>query len=228
MPPSAAKSRPNLWLVPSPAPGASASPPPQPEPALDDSELLASVRAGESSAAAAFHDRVRPQVDRTVRRLLGASDPDAEDLAQTAMIELVMTIDRFRGDCSLDSWTSTIAARTVYKHIRRRRTERRAFGVVDPEQLAEARSPVRAGREAMVRNLTGRVLAHLDTIDESKAWTFVLHDVCGYDLREIAEITGVGVAAAQSRLVRGRREIHEHIAADPELADLMRGMEGEP
>jgi RNA polymerase sigma-70 factor (ECF subfamily) len=223
---SAPKSRANLWLVPPPAPSGIEPAAPTP-PARDDSELLASVRAGDTSAAAAFHDRVRPQVDKTVRRLLGAADPDREDVAQTAMIELVMTIDRFRGDCSLDSWTSTITARVVYKHIRRRKSERRAFGVLDPELLAAARSPVRAGREAMLRNLTRRVLVHLDTIDENKAWTFVLHDVCGYDLREIAEITGVGVAAAQSRLVRGRREIHERIAADPELADLLRGLEGE-
>jgi RNA polymerase sigma-70 factor (ECF subfamily) len=73
-----------------------------------------------------------------------------------------------------------------------------------------------------------RVLGHLDAVDEAKAWTFVLHDVCGYDLREIARITGVRITAAQTRLVRGRREVHERIASDPELANLLESMEGEP
>ena len=214
--------RPSLRLV----PAAPRSEPPPPRPSLDDSELLASLRAGDPAAATALHDRVRPQVDRTIRRLLGPTDADGEDLAQQAMIELVYTIDRYRGDCSLDSWTSTLTAHVVYKHIRRRKTERRLFGALDPD--AKHRSSSRTGREAMVRNLVQRVLAHMEQIDENKVWAFVLHDVCGYDLKEIAQITGVNVTAAQTRLVRGRREVHERIASDPELANLLETMGGEP
>jgi RNA polymerase sigma-70 factor (ECF subfamily) len=220
---SNASSRPKLWLV----PGSGPKPAVAAAPALDDSELLAALRQGDNGAATALHDRVRPQVDRTIRRLLGPRDFDHEDIAQQAMIELVSTIERYRGDCSLDSWTSTITAHVVYKHIRRRKTERRIFGALDADLLAETRSSSRTGREAIVRNVMSRVRDLLEQIDESKAWTFVLHDVCGYDLREIASITGVSVAAAQTRLVRGRREVHERIASDPELANLLESMEGE-
>jgi RNA polymerase sigma-70 factor (ECF subfamily) len=223
MPTSSARKPPKLWLVPS----APLRTPPA-RPALDDSELLASLRAGDVGAATALHDRVRAQVDRTIRRLLGPRDLDHEDLAQLAMIELVSTIGRYRGDCSLDSWTSTLTAHVVYKHIRRRKTERRIFGVLDPDFLAETRSSSKTVRDAILRSVMGRVRAHLAEIDESKAWTFLLHDVCGYDLREIAEITGVSVAAAQTRLVRGRREVHERIAGDPELANLLESVEAEP
>jgi len=218
-----ARSRPVLRLIRgSPAPARPAAP------ALDDSELLAALRAGETAAAAAFHDRVRVQVDRTIRRLLGRADFESEDIAQQAMIELVTTIDRYRGDCSLDSWTSTITAHAVYKHIRRRKTERRIFGALEGDPPAETHSHSRTGHDALVRSVLSRVLGHLNAIDESKAWTFVLHDVCGYDLREIAQITGASVAAAQSRLVRGRREVHERIASDPELANLLESVAGEP
>jgi len=220
---SSTRHQPKLWLVTSAPQPASPAPP-----ALDDSELLAALRSGDPIAATALHDRVRSQVDRTIHRLLGGRDSDHEDIAQLAMIELVSTIDRYRGDCSLDSWTGTITAHVVYKHIRRRKTERRIFGALDADLLAQTRSSSRLGREAIVRNLVHRVRGHLDKMDESKAWTFVLHDVCGHDLREIAHITGVSVAAAQTRLVRGRREIHERIAGDPELANYLDSMESEP
>jgi RNA polymerase sigma-70 factor (ECF subfamily) len=193
---------------------------PTPLPALDDSELLAALRAGDRTAATALHDRARPVVDRTIRRLLGAGDRDHEDLAQQAMIELVFTIDRYRGDCSLDSWISTLSAHVVYKQIRRRTIERRMFDGVEIETL-HATSSSDVARETQMRNMLARVVTHLRAIDEAKAWTYVLHDVCGYDLREIAQITQVSVAAAQTRLVRGRREIEERIAADPDLKDSL-------
>jgi hypothetical protein len=42
------------------------------------------------------------------------------------------------------------------------------------------------------------------------------------DMREGVRITGVSVAAAKTRLVRGIREVRQRAHADPELANLAR------
>jgi RNA polymerase sigma-70 factor (ECF subfamily) len=197
-----------------------APPPRLPSATLDDSELLTSIRAGDADAATALHDRLRPVVERAVRRLIGAGDRDREDLVQQALIEIVTTAHRFRGDCPLDAWASTVSAHVVYKHIRRRVTERRIFEALQNDDVPASRS---LAADAAARSALRRVLAHLDTIEEAKAWAYLLHDVCGYDLKEVAQITESTVAAAQSRLVRGRRELLEKLTADAELSEMLRG-----
>lgn len=187
-------------------------------PADDDSMLLASVTQGDPSISSAFYERVRPIVDRTLTRLLGAGDSEYEDVAQIALFELVRSIGRFRGECPLDAWLSVVTARVVYSHIRRRRAERRLFADSFDEVESNVRSmPVSlASRQAVMR-----IRGHLAKMDVRRAWTFLLHDVYGYDLRETASITSVSLSAAQSRLVRGRRELHERIRRDPELSSFL-------
>ena len=187
---------------------------------LDDHALVAAARSGDPAVASMFCDRLWPQVDRSIRRLVGAHDVDRDDLAQLAMMELVNTIERYRADCSLDSWAQTITAHVVYKHLRRRRLERRLFC----DLLADdgmTGSPVHEERRSASREALARVARHLDGMDERRAWAYVLHDLLGYDLREVSQITGASAAATQSRLVRGRREVHERIESDPELAQAL-------
>ncbi len=196
-------------------------------PSLDDAQLLEAMRRSDVTAAKAFHDRIRGRVERTVARLLGRGDADDDDLVQLAVIELVTTIGRFRGECSLDTWIAMVTARVVYKHIRKKRGERRLLESVRRDEAVSA-APSRVGRDALLRDLAVRLRDHLSLLDPDKAWTFVLHDVCGYDLREISQITGASIAAAQTRLTRGRRELHDRIGSDPELTGWLEDTVGEP
>jgi RNA polymerase sigma-70 factor (ECF subfamily) len=213
-----------LRLVP-PAPDAAPARPARPS--LGDDALLHAVRAGDAHVASALCERVWPQVDRTVRRLLGAVDSDRDDVCQLALIELVTTIGRYRGDCSLDVWAQTVTSHVVFKHIRRRQLERRIFADLLAEDPPAGLS-LGGEQRSTTRDLLGRIASLLDGMNEGRAWAFILHDVMGYDLREVALMTKSSVAAAQSRLVRGRRELHESIARDPDLVDLLRDAEEAP
>jgi RNA polymerase sigma-70 factor (ECF subfamily) len=219
--PASGRARGDLHLV----PRDTATPAPEARPSLDDEALVASVRAGEVGVASALCDRVWPQVDRTIRRLLGHRDADRDDVAQLALIELVDTIGRYRGDCSLDSWAQTITSRVIFKHIRRRQLERRIFSDLLVDDALELAASTQTERQSAMRQLLGRVAAHLDEMNAARAWAYVMHDILGYDLREVARMTEASVSATQSRLVRGRHELHERIAVDPELVELLTELE---
>jgi RNA polymerase sigma-70 factor (ECF subfamily) len=187
-------------------------------PAIEDTQLLAAVRAGDAGAAGALYERIRPIVARTLNRLLGRKDPEHQDLSQQTMVEIVRTIHRYRGECALDTWIATLAAHVVYKHIRHRKIERRFLSDVLP---FEPVAPDQPALRATLRSTIDRVCEHLARLDPRRLWVFLLHDVHGYDLREVARIMSIGAAAAQSRLVRVRKELHARLAADPELAAEM-------
>ena len=192
--------------------------------AEEDARLVAAIRAGHETAATEFYDRLRGRVDGTIRRILGGRDVDHPDLMQLSMLELISSIDQYRADAPLDAWASSVTAHVVYNHLRRRKLERRIFSGAEAPSDPTSQSMFRT---LVARDSVRKIREVLDDMDEAKAWTFVLHDVCGFDLREIASITGVTVGAAQRRLVRGRDELHERIAADPMLANVLREMESE-
>lgn len=193
---------------------------------LSDAELLDGVLAHDESVADAFARRVWPTVTATVRRLLGDDTADADDVAQVAVIEALAGARRFRRQSSLDGWVRTIAAHTVYKHVRRRGLERKLFTALADAETEPARSlgPANALR---VRGAAAKVLEHLGHLDADRATAWVLHDVHGYDLKEISVITQVSEAAAQTRLSRGRRELLERLSGDRVLAELLTELEGD-
>jgi RNA polymerase sigma-70 factor, ECF subfamily len=212
---------PSLSVVPGTAGSASHR-----RPTRTDEAILAAVRAGDERVASDFYWRIKPVVERTVRRLFGRSDCDGEDLVQIALVQIIESLGSYRGECPLDAWLSAVSANVVYKHIRRRRLERRifetAFDGTEPPAAAATAGPHRM----LMRDTARRVADHLCGMRPDRAWAFVLHDVCGYSLDEIAHICGVSVAAAQSRLVRGRRDLHDRVEADGSLAEALDRGEG--
>ena len=216
---SASARRP-LHLVPPPRPVSE-----RPLPAFDDYSLLAGLQERDPSACAAFYQRVRPMIDRVLCRLLGPGDVDYEDVAQVALFEIVENSHRFRGECPLDAWLGVVTARSAFRQLRRRRLERRFF---DKTPLSEASLSLTVAPTAFAsREALKIVRDHLLQMNEGRALTFLLHDVHGYSLQEISQLMRVSVSAAQSRLVRGRRDLHERIQDDPGLASFRRDLSEE-
>jgi RNA polymerase sigma factor (sigma-70 family) len=187
-----------------------------------DADLVDGVRRGDARAVAAFYDRVHPIIDRKLRRLLGIHDADFDDMMQNSLIELIRSRDRFRGEGSLEGWVAVVSSRVVYRQIRERRSERRIFAATPADQTEQTTADPDAEEQSATLELLARVRGHLDALDPVKAWTYILHDVIGHSLAEVAEITNASLSATQSRLFRGRRDLEERLAANGELAASLR------
>ena len=175
-----------------------------------DEEICRRLESGNTGAAEVVYERVATVVDAVLFRLLGPNDHEREDLAQQAMERIIGSIvsGRYMRDCSLSSWATLITQHLAIDTMRSRTRDRRVFDRHVGTQTVELVPDGNRSTEQIVetQRRANRLIRVLSSISSTHAEAVVLHDLLGHDLAEIARLTGVSVAAAQSRLVRGRRK----------------------
>jgi RNA polymerase sigma-70 factor (ECF subfamily) len=177
-----------------------------------DEDILRGLRAGDETAAERLYDRVHGAVRGSLRRIVRGQAIDVDDLMQMSFERILVTLSRrpLRPPYNLPGWASAVAAHVALDALRRAGLERRIFdGNAEPGTTGTGPRDADPERQAAARAELGRLQALLAALRPKYAEAVVLHDVLGHDLSAIAEITGVSVSAAQSRLSRGRRELLE-------------------
>jgi RNA polymerase sigma factor (sigma-70 family) len=160
---------------------------------------------------------------RTVRKILGARHPDAEDVTQEAVLGLIAALGRFRGDCTVIHYAHQVALRSAL-HARRHFKVRDRVG--DPR--IEAEEPIdtssRSPHEAAVSRQRRRIVRSLlERLPEPTAEALALHFMLGYTVEEIATIVEVSPNTIWSRLKLGKRALKQSLARDRQLAELLQG-----
>jgi RNA polymerase sigma-70 factor, ECF subfamily len=176
--------------------------------------LLSAVRERQPKAGERLYDALVATVARTIVRTLGHGQAEHDDLVQATFEQLILSLadGTFRHECSLKSWAGSIASHLALNVIRSRRRERAVFDKgrsIDNER--DVRGAVLTERAVDSRRTIERVRTELGAMNEERARALVLFHVQEYDLRQVATALGITVAAAQSRVARGRRELLERI-----------------
>jgi RNA polymerase sigma-70 factor (ECF subfamily) len=195
------------WPAPASPRGASAG-------ELSDEALVSAIVAGDRAVGSLLYSRLIRVIDATLTRVLGPSQPDHDDFVQATFEEVVRTIHKgqFKHRCRLTSWAASIACHIGLNAIRRRKTERGIFDrSEDGVGAAPPHSPSHPERALEARDELRQLRAALATLSPGRAEAVLLHDALGYDLAEVALLTGSGEAAVQSRLARGRRDLLERM-----------------
>ena len=204
---------PRLRLVvegePVPAPTVHPARPPQ------DEELVVAFQSGRAGAGVELYDRLFPVVDATLVRILGRREHDHADLLQSTFEQIVSTLSKrtFARHCSLPGWAAVLACHVGLNALRSRRRER---AVIDRgQELGEQGTLERPAPASLESHLRARdelslVRRHLAEMDPDRV-TALLLNAMGHELTEIAGLTGTSLAAAQSRLSRGRRDLRARL-----------------
>ncbi|MBT8079010.1 MAG: RNA polymerase sigma factor [Gammaproteobacteria bacterium] len=166
-----------------------------------------------------FEKLLRPHMERLYRlayRLTG-SKAEAEDLFQDVLVKAFARLDELVGIDHHASWLS----RVLYNHFvdNHRRYARQRLVMVSESELPQQaidRLPGDGTPQAAGERLDDitRLDQALATLSDEHRLIVLMHDVEGYKLEEIHEVTGVPLGTVKSRLHRARARLREILAAD--------------
>ncbi|MBX3208577.1 MAG: sigma-70 family RNA polymerase sigma factor [Labilithrix sp.] len=186
-------------------------PAPSEAPAFLDTALVARCRAQDPAAYRAFVVRYERMVFALLSRMLDRSDPDVEDLAQETFVRAYRAFPSFdpSGPAKVSTWLLTIATRLALDSRKRRRL---AVREIDEALDATTGSTPEISLE---RRELGRAIgdAAAKLPDEQRA-AFVLAELHGLGIAEIAEALGVPENTAKTRLFRAREKMRAFLASE--------------
>lgn len=150
------------------------------------------------SLRAIFDEHAR-YVIRTLRHL-GIPEADVEDLAQEVFVTVQRKLPEFEGRSKLSTWLYGICLRVASDHRRRAYFNRERL---DREPLEHAAEPAVDAPDVQAENraVLGQLLGCLDA---DKRAVFVLYELEGLSMREVAEAVGCPLQTAYSRLHAAR------------------------
>lgn len=177
-----------------------------------DAELLALCAQGDEAAATAFVLRHQALVHRFLSRMLGASDPSVEDLAQKTFLAALRSAQSYAGRSQARTWLLGIANNQAKMEIRGQIRRRKAMQVLATLRLIEATSQ---GPEVEAKSAGLRIQAALLTLSPDRRAAFVLCEVEGMTALEASTVLN----APQGTIRRWRAEART--ALQPKLRDLI-------
>ena len=164
-----------------------------------DVPVLTRTRDDNTTAFEALYRTHAKRLYSLAYRFVG-NTADAEELLQEIFLQAHRRLDSFRHEAALSTWLHRLAVNRCLDHVRSRSARQSAL----TEPLSEESStPLRArvSTDPLTRLELERAIASLP--DGYRA-VFILHDVEGYEHREVAELLGIAVGTSKSQVHKAR------------------------
>lgn len=149
----------------------------------------------------------RPLLFSIAYRMTG-SVGDAEDIVQEAFVGLAQALRRGTWVSEPKAYLATSVTRLSLNHLRSARVRRESYvGTWLPEPVLTGPGPEEQAE--MADSLSMAFLVVLESLSPSERAVFLLHEVFGYEHREIAEMIGTSTANSRQILTRARQQVEE-------------------
>ncbi|RAL20927.1 RNA polymerase subunit sigma-24 [Lujinxingia litoralis] len=179
----------------------------QTEPQFDrDAALITRAAAGDRHAFRQLYERHVGYVTHHVGRLVGPRG-ELEDVVQEVFVRVHRCLADYRGECAFTTWLYRVARNVAIDHLRRRKK------TVSLDDWRPLRQTASAWRRLEARDQLRGLYAAMERMSLEHREAFVLYEIEGMKLREIADLTGDPLNTVASRVRRAREELRAVLEA---------------
>jgi len=183
---------------------------------MSDNLLVSAARSGDSSAFVELSKRHSKKIQSKIYQIT-KNWHDAEDVLQDSLLKAFVHLNSFEGRSSFSSWLTRIAINSALMLLRKNRglevpidcahDDSEGWRTWEPRDSSETPEGhyVRREREEMLKSAILRLPIRMRAVVE-------LRHVQEYSASEIAQVLGISVAAAKSRLSRARLTIQASLS----------------
>ncbi|GAB3262336.1 RNA polymerase sigma factor [Larkinella harenae] len=182
---------------------------------LQESELIAALKAGQESAFRMLVERHQGKVYNTALAIVQQSE-EAEDIAQEVFVEVYQTVSQFREEARLTTWLYRITTTKALELLRKRKAQKRfslltsLFGA-NNEVLHDPPDFHHPGVSLEQREEMSTLFKTINQLADKQKVAFVLHYIEEQSHREIAEVMQVTVSAVESLLHRAKQHLRKQL-----------------
>ena len=171
---------------------------------ISDEELITGIQTGDEASFGIFYDRYFARVYHFVNLRL-RNHADSEEVVQEVFINVVSSIDSFRGESALSSWIYGVTRRTIARRFKRKRHPTIPLLDSDPSdsRLGTGHTPLQAYEYN--ERLDKIATAARDDLSEEQREVFRLHHLEDRSISEIASQLKKSENSIKSNLYRTRK-----------------------
>lgn len=185
----------------------------------EDAQLVVASKAGDVAAFEQLVSRYDHKLFRIAYNIVHNVD-DASDMVQESFIKVFRNLGQFQSQSKFSTWLYRIVVNQCLMEIRRQRRKPAPMDLClefseDDGQLPIDFSdwrpnPEEQYKESELRDLLTRLLQELRP---ALRVVFIMHDIEGQPLREVADALELTLAAAKTRSLRARLHLRERLTA---------------
>jgi RNA polymerase sigma-70 factor (ECF subfamily) len=181
-----------------------------------DSDVIQRAQRGDSDAFATLFHAHKARIYSVCLRMT-ANTAEAEDLTQDAFLQVLRKIAGFRGDSAFSTWLHRIAVNTVLMHFRKKSLNQISLDEPYKNSNGDNTRREHGAKDNRLAGCVDRVAlaSAIKELPRGYRTMFILHQVEGYEHREIAEMLGCSVGNSKSQLHRAKLRIRERLARSP-------------